>query len=261
MAKKTRITRGIRPNIGIEAAYSKKLTSMASEMERSVFYFMKAAYKKQDPAMTDLLAKDSALSNISLAYAKLGRQWRKRFNDEAEDIAKKYVSKAGLYTELSFMNALKDIGFTVQFKPTAAVRQIMAASVKENISLIKSIPQKHLEKVEGIAMRSISKGGDLEDFVNSLKEIEGVTTRRAHNIANDQMRKISSTIRNARAAETGIEEAIWQHSNAGAHPRESHVQANGKKYKIAEGCFIDGEYIQPGEKINCRCFPKYVLPF
>ena len=43
-------------------------------------------------------------------------------------------------------------------------------------------------------------------------------------------------------------------------PRPDHVAANGKRYKIAEGCLISGEHIQPGEDINCRCTSRPVLP-
>ncbi len=65
----------------------------------------------------------------------------------------------------------------------------------------------------------------------------------------------------ARYQELGITEAIWCHSAAGKEPRPSHVKAGKEKlrFDVNKGALIDGEYILPGEKINCRCFAKPVI--
>ena len=79
-------------------------------------------------------------------------------------------------------------------------------------------------------------------------------------IARDQSNKANAVVSRARQLELGITDAIWMHSHAGKNPRKDHVAANGKRYKIAEGCLISGEYIQPGEEINCRCTSRPILP-
>ena len=62
--------------------------------------------------------------------------------------------------------------------------------------------------------------------------------------------------------ELGLTKAVWDHGSAYRHePRHSHVVATGTPFDIREGCLIDGEYIQPAEKINCKCVYKAVLPY
>ena len=103
-----------------------------------------------------------------------------------------------------------------------------------------------------------------DDYVNDGRAIWiGVNDpqRRAELIARDQSNKANAVVNRARQMELGITEAIWMHSHAGKTPRPDHFKANGTVYKIAEGCKISGEYIQPGEEINCRCTSRPVLPF
>jgi hypothetical protein len=57
----------------------------------------------------------------------------------------------------------------------------------------------------------------------------------------------------------GFTKAKWKHSTASKEPRQSHLKANNKVYNIEEGCYIDGEYIQPAEKINCNCYSVPII--
>jgi len=110
-------------------------------------------------------------------------------------------------------------------------------------------------------MRSVAAGGDLHQLVGDLQREYGVTRRRAELIARDQNNKASAVMTRIRQQEVGIDEAIWVHAGAAKHPRPSHVKA-GKdrlRYKISEGALIDGEYIWPGEKINCGCIGRPVV--
>ena len=156
--------------------------------------------------------------------------------------------------------ALKEAGWTVEFKMTPAVRDAFNASLEENVGLIRSIPEKYLQQVEGTVMRSYSAGRDLETMVKELKQLYPAASHRAELIARDQSNKANAVVNRARQMELGITEAIWMHSHAGKNPRPDHVAANGKRYNIAEGCKISGEFIQPGEEINCRCTSRAILP-
>jgi uncharacterized protein with gpF-like domain len=98
-------------------------------------------------------------------------------------------------------------------------------------------------------------------MVKALKALYPKAANRAVLIARDQSNKANGVVIRARRLELGISEAIWMHSHAGKVPRPDHVAANGRRFKVAEGCLISGEYIQPGELINCRCTSRAVLPF
>lgn len=233
-------------------------------MHASVEYWLTAAYRKDPPRMAKLVdqAHDANPSaKIKKAIDELSKRWIDRFEESAPKIAESYLLSMFKASDSAFRAALKDAGWTVEFKMTPAVRDAFNASLEENIGLIKSIPEKYLNQVEGVVMRSYSAGRDLETMVKELKSIYPITSNRAEFIARDQSNKANAVVNRARQMELGITEAIWMHSHAGKNPRPDHVAANGKRYNIAEGCKISGEYIFPGEFPNCRCSARAVLPF
>jgi SPP1 gp7 family putative phage head morphogenesis protein len=161
------------------------------------------------------------------------------------------------------MAILKKAGFTVKFKMTPAMRDIMQATISQQVSLIKSIPSQHFTNIEGLVMRSVQKGGDLAQLTKDLREQFGVTRRRAVIIARDQNNKATSSMTRARQDELGISEAIWVHSGAGKHPRPTHVAMSGKTYDVRKGMWDPAvnRWIFPGEEINCRCISRSVIPW
>jgi SPP1 gp7 family putative phage head morphogenesis protein len=157
---------------------------------------------------------------------------------------------------------MKKAGFTVEWRTTPEVNDILQASVAENVSLIRSIASHHLTQVEGIVMRSVTEGRDLSALSKDLQEQLGVTRRRAALISRDQNNKITSAIERARQDELGIEEAIWLHSHGGKVPRRTHVAMDGKRYKVRQGMWDADEkkWIWPGQLISCRCRSRSVIP-
>jgi SPP1 gp7 family putative phage head morphogenesis protein len=263
MLKKPKTVRAIPANRGLEVRYRKAMQALIAEMQNSVEYWLTAAYRKEPPRMLALVeqAQDAAPSaKIKKILDDLAKRWIDRFDEYAPKIAEAYLQGMFKSTDSAFRQALKDSGWTVEFKMTPAVRDAFNASVAENVSLIRSIPEKYLQQAEGIVMRSYSTGRDLETMVKELKTLYPISSRRAELIARDQSNKANAVVNRARQMELGITEAIWMHSHAGKNPRQDHVAANGKRYKIAEGCKISGEFIQPGEEINCRCTCRAVLP-
>ena len=264
MAQQPKTCRAVPANRGIEAKYRKALQRLIAEMHASVEYWLTAAYRKDPPRMAALVeqAQDaSPAQRIRKVLDELAQRWVDRFNDYAPKLAEAYLQGMFKSTDSAFRQALKEAGWAVDFKMTPAMRDAFQASLAENVGLIKSIPEKYLQQVEGVVMRSYSAGRDLATMVKELKQLYPAASHRAELIARDQSNKANAVVNRARQMELGITEAIWQHSHAGKTPRPDHVAANGKRYKITEGCLISGEYIQPGEEINCRCTSRPVLPF
>lgn len=263
MAKQPKTARAVHANRGVEARYRKQLQALIALMQGSVEYWLTAGYRKEPPRVAKLVeqAQDASPSNrIKKVLDQLAQRWIDRFEEAAPKIAEAYLRDMFKASDSAFRAALKDAGWTVEFKMTPAVRDAFNASLNENISLIKSIPQKYLQQVEGVVMRSYSAGRDLETMVKDLRTLYPAVYDRAELIARDQSNKANAVVNRTRQMELGITEAIWMHSHAGKNPRPDHVAANGKRYRIAEGCNISGQFIQPGEEINCRCTSRPVLP-
>lgn len=260
-----KVLRSVRANKGVEAKYRARMQQLIADMHASYEYWLTAAYKKHPPRMVALVdqAQDAATPSqrIQKLLDALAARWIDKFNESAPKIAEAYLRSAFKASDSAFRQALKSAGWTVEFKMTPAVRDAFNASLSENVGLIQSIPAQYAQQVEGAVMRSYSAGRDLAAMVSDIKAIYPKAADRAVLIARDQSNKANAVVNRTRQLELGLTEAVWMHSHAGKTPRPDHVAANGKVYKIADGCLISGEYIQPGEEINCRCTSRPVLPF
>lgn len=247
----------VHPNAGLAVAYRKKLDALIDEMHASLLYWLKASYRSNEPELAQDASPAMALRD---AMRKLSRRWQKRFDEAAPDLARYFATHATERSDVALKAALKKAGFTVEFKVTPIVNDVLQATVGENVALISNIAQEHLADIQGIVMRSVQSGRDLGSLSDALIERYGMTKRRAALIARDQNNKATANITRVRQEALGITEAVWLHSHGGKHPRQSHKDADGKKYKVKEGMLIDGEHIRPGQLINCRCVSRSVIP-
>jgi len=65
----------IRPNLGLEAQYRRRLDALIGEMHRSLIYFLKAAYRANEPemAMDDAGQPGSPARRLQAEMRRLGR--------------------------------------------------------------------------------------------------------------------------------------------------------------------------------------------
>lgn len=247
----------VRPNLGIQVAYQRKLDDLIDAMNRAITRAIQAQWRRDPP---ELAQDESSPAALQATMRRLGYEWSKRFDDFAKTAGRRFSRDAIGSADRSFAAALKNAGFTVQFKMTPAAQEIMTATIAEQVNLIKSIPTEYLTQVQGHVMRSVSAGRDLGSLSNALQQQFGVTKRRAATIARDQNNKATASITKARQAELGITHATWLHSAGGKTPRPEHFAASGKAYEIAKGMFLEGRWTWPGVEINCRCVSKSIIP-
>lgn len=229
-------------------------------MAKSVSYWMKVTYRKNEPEIAQDELSSAALRE---AIRKLVKRWNDRFDEAAKQLAEHFSTSVSQRSDAALKKILKDGGFAIEFKMTRAQRDVLNATIQENVSLIKSIPQQYFTQVEGSVMRSVQAGRDLKSLSDDLIKHYGVTKRRAAFIARDQTNKATASLTRARQVESGITEAIWVHSGGGKEPRPTHAKAGRDKarYDIREGWYDphEGKNIMPGELINCRCVSRAVV--
>jgi len=269
----------IRSNAGTTALYRKKLIRLIAEMHESVLYWLSASYKANEP----VIAQDELPAEaLRRAVQQLSRRWQKQFDEAAPKLAKYFAKAANQRSARQLQRILAEAGFSVEFKMTRAMQDVMKASVNEQVSLIRSIPQKYFADVQGAVMRSVSAGRDLESLVKEIgpkvdlkrinqgrkpgeaqKSYAARTARRAAFIARDQNNKMTAVFTRVRQQEAGISRAIWVHSGGGKEPRPSHVAAGRRKqeYDVTEGWYDPDveKHIFPGELPNCRCVSRAVI--
>lgn len=256
VAPKPILLPAVHPNVGIEKAYRRKLDELIDEMEADIARTILPEYRENEPEMS----QDAIPARVlTAAMGKLRRKWLKRFDEAAPKLAA-YFSVAASERATGAMRSILDkAGFSVKFTLTPEVRDIVAAQVSENVSLIKSIASEHFTQIEGHVMRSVTAGRDLGPLAEALHDQYGVTKRRAALIALNQNNQATAAITRARQEELGLYTARWVHSRGGKTPRPSHVafaagRNGGPFYDTRKGAFIEGEHIWPGQLINC--FPS-----
>lgn len=253
-------------NAGSQQQYVKELTSMVKKMtadvEKRISLLFKGNTAKVYFATDASIASQARILTNSLTF-----KWDSIFAAHAKPKAKKMVKQQSNDSSTDLTNSLKQLsdGLVIDTDILSGpLKDITTASIAENVSLIKSIPQQYLHQVKGSVMRSITTGNGLQDLIPELQKYKGITKRRAKNIALDQTRKVYNNIGIARSQEVGLEEGEWLHSGGGIHPRETHIgEMNGQIFKLKDGLYDPdlGYNIQPGEEPNCKCTWRPVLKF
>jgi uncharacterized protein with gpF-like domain len=236
------------------------MDALIVEMQASTLYFVKAAYRANEPR----IAQDETPADaLQRAIKGLAKRWLKKFDEAAPKLAAWFAQATQKRSSDALKKILKDGGIAVEFQMTPAMRDIVDATVHQNVALIKSIPAQYFGEIEGMVMRSVQTGRDVGALTKDLEARYGVTRRRAAFISLDQNNKATAAMTRARQLEAGLDEAEWHHSGGGRYKRPTHVKAGRERtrFKIAEGWFDPavGEHIQPGQLIRCHCFSKPVV--
>ena len=237
---------------------------MAGEMDASVRYWVAAAYRANEPEVARVAAEDELPAAALLrAVRVLAKRWLRRFEAAAPKLAAWFAGDAAKQSDAALRKILRDGGFSVRFKLTAAERDVMRATVAQNVALITSIPAQYFGQVEQSVMRSVAAGRDLGGLAKELRDHYGVTKRRAAFIARSQNNLATAALTRSRQLEVGITQATWLHSGGGKEPRPTHVKAGRDRqvYDVAKGWYDPHEkkHIWPGELPNCRCVCRPVV--
>lgn len=128
----------------------------------------------------------------------------------------------------------------------------MTEATRENIALIKTIPEKYFGRVEETITSGWSQGLRWESMVEQIQKDGDVTEERAKLIARDQTSKMNAAINEERQKQVGIERYEWSTSQD-ERVRDSHADMEGKVCSWDDPPDVDGEKVHPGEAINCRC--------
>lgn len=195
---------------------------------------------------------------------RLQKHWENYFADLASRLAGKTVDALYKANKTAWQGNLRKAGFDIAMQLTKPQELILDTSVRENVSLIKSIPQQFHTAVEGVVSRGFVAGRDLNAIASELVKHEGITTRRAALIARDQSNKLTAQMNSARQGQLGLKWAVWKHSSAGKEPRPNHVRASREEwiYDTQVGIdFGDGfGFVLPGGAISCRCGCRTLIP-
>lgn len=253
-------------NAAVGARYQKRLERLVSRMTEQT---RKEVMKLFDSSeASSYFAMDASIgSQARILMNALNKRFSELFAKEAKPAAESMVNDAAKAGKTSLHASLQKLSGGMSLKTSIfdqTSKEILKATIAENVGLIKSIAAEYMQKVEGAVMRSITTGNGLQDLVPAIEKYQGQTHRRAKNIALDQTRKAYNSINKARMQALGVKKFMWHHSGGGANPREEHIKMDGQIYSFDNLPVIDertGETGIPGQCPNCKCIMSPVFEF
>ncbi len=140
------------------------------------------------------------------------------------------------------------------------MQEIVKAHVRQNVSLIKSIPQKLHGDVERVVMDGVRAGRKIPEITQAIEGVYPVTAKRAGVIARDQAGSLNAAIVDEQYKQANLTTYIWRTMKdsrvrgnpVGKYPKAkyNHWERDGKVFSPDDPP-PDGN---PGEAIECRCF-------
>jgi SPP1 gp7 family putative phage head morphogenesis protein len=255
-------------NASSQDKYVKALQSLVKQMTAQTIREVKRMMGSSAFDSANAVAMDAnPASQARILMNQLTAKFESLFGRKAKELADRMVAAADRNSKVSLGLSLKQMSGGLTLKTdllSKSLKTTLTATVAENVALIKSIPREFMLQVQGDVLRGLSTGQGLADIIPALEQYEGVTLRRAKNIALDQTRKAYNNINKGRMQAIGVEKFQWVHSGGGQKPRELHIEMDGNIYSFDDLPVIDehtGERGIPGQAINCRCTMVPVIQF
>lgn len=250
------------------AHYNKRLQQLIAEMVRATRAELTKLFTSPVAVESHVTTDASIASQSRILMNALTDRFSVLFARAAKGVSERMVDEVQTNSATGLRNSLREISGSIALKTdvltSGPVADVITASVAENVALIKSIPQQFLDGVQGAVMRSITSGNGLADLEPYIKQQQGVTGRRAKNIALDQTRKAYNVINKARMQGLGMSKFEWIHTGGSQQPRQDHIDMSGNIYSFDDPPVIDqrtGERGIPGQAPNCRCTMRPILDF
>lgn len=253
--------------VGDKLSYPAGIMSRYTQELQSLSHTMAVDYQRQIDRLWEELGsqsmqgtQDASLaSQVTILLNQLSAKWRKIFVDRSRKLANGMINQVSRYSEKSVNQSLKTLSGGLTIKAPIlpdSVKEAIKASTKLNVSLIRNIQEQFANRVESAVLSSIQTGGaGTKQIYDELIKIDGMTQRRAKNIADDQTRKVNTALNTARMQSSGVKQFRWIHSYGGNEPRELHVEYDGQIFDYDNPPIIDertGERGMPGQAINCH---------
>ena len=210
------------------------------------------------------VAIESSQNNFSTTYAVLSAGIASAFVLSASRDSKNR-------TESALARSLNVPRESVTILDDQKISDIQAASISENVQLIKTIPSKYFSQIAQAVSANFSgrpQTGEVESLAGRIQQLGFSMTKHAQFIARDQTAKVTSATTRARHEAVGIDKYIWRNSDdnrvvgnpSGLYPTGNKGHGN---HWIREGKLFyysrpphDGH---PGIPYRCRCTAEAVL--
>lgn len=174
--------------------------------------------------------------------------------NKLKPLAEQVAQRTASFQKAQLQAQIKEVLGVAPLIRDAGLADAAAVFTKENVALIKTVPERYFSEVENTVIDGVNAGTRATTIAKGLEERYQVSESNAARIANDQVGKFFGELNDTRQRELGITRAIWTTVHD-SRVRDSHEALDGQPYDLGEGLVDDqtGETVIPGESINCRC--------
>ena len=199
---------------------------------------------------------DAYARTLEEAFNRL-RQNYVDINVIARQVSNQFVDRTDQQNKQRFYKALESaVGIDLQsIIQNEDLEDILVATTRENVGLIRSIPEEYFKKIETVVFTQTTQGDTASSMIKQIQKIGKVTSNRAKPIARVQTSKLNSALNQQRQQNLGVEEYIWR-TSGDDRVRDNHASKNGKVFKWNDPPKDTGH---PGQDIQCRCVAQPII--
>lgn len=235
-----------------EVKYRRQLQGLVRSLKRDVSALILPVLKQyQSEYVNDAYAQslEEAFDRLRKAYDNIDK--------DARLISASFVEEVNSVNRKQFYAAMENaVGVSLERSiQNEGLSDILMATTRENVNLIKSIPAEYLKNVESIVFTGTVQGSKYGSLIQQIQKAGGVSERRAKLIARDQSSKINSAITQQRSQSLGVEEYVWR-TAGDERVRQTHKDNNGKIFRWDKPPKETGH---PGTDIQCRCVAQPII--
>lgn len=251
-AKKTKKARPVKTPKNPEVRYRKQLDLLTAKLRKDVATQIVPLLRTLQPEyVNDAYAKtlEEAFNRLRESYVDI--------NTNAKIVANRFVNNVDQANKTRFYSAMENaVGVNLETViQNEGLEDILVATTRENVALIRSIPEEYFKKIETIVFTGTTQGSTAGSMIKQINATGKSTTKRAKLIARDQSSKLNSALNQQRQQNLGVEEYIWR-TAGDDRTRDSHASKNGKVFRWDDPPKDTGH---PGQDIQCRCVAQPII--
>ena len=242
----------IRTPKSAEVRYRNKLQGLSRKLRRDISTQIIPLLRTLQPEyVNDAYARtlEETFNRLRASYANI--------DQNARIVSESFTSHTEQQNKQRFYKAMENaIGVNLQsIVQGEQLEDILVATTRENVSLIRSIPEEYFKKIETIVFTGTTQGSTAGSMIEQIQHVGKVTENRARLIARDQSSKLNSALTQQRSQNLGVEEYVWR-TSGDERVREAHRGKNGKVFRWDDPPKDTGH---PGQDIQCRCVAQPII--
>lgn len=258
-SKGRRIPRLVQPN-AIRAEYFKQIKeAVLLPLKGISIPFLSdivAEGDRERADSVDVIRMDSSVSRLKGILARISEQYFARVSPlQLERLAQRIGQRTSDYHREQLKKWVRaSVGTDPLMAEPASIATRVEHFTAENVSLIKTVPQKFFGDLETRLVSGLRQGARAPQLAQTISERYGVAETNAARIANDQVGKFFAELNKVRQQNLGISKYVWR-TMGDNRVRDEHEDLEGQEFswdeESAEG--------YPGDEVNCRCWAEPVM--